>query len=583
MDNEYKKKYLKYKIKYLELMKTNLIGGVAECPQVGFHQHINECVHDSLLMILLYSDDFSERIQRLFDSLKFDIKDCKSIASMHFNKFFIPIQIEKTNESEFDKESMSYITNIYERYINEKKEFVEKGLIASLSSRAERVWPVYAAPTKQITRTLPRLQRRDSINESLSCNFSLFKLTNINILKDFTFKYTHNKHGATYLHNLTAISMINYYLTNYRPPSIFGATSTSGTEKKQFLSMRSYDLFEIFMINELQYIDTPDLHKILDEIKDRLHELYSLINYSKNLLGISLSLGIKEDFEASGHEVAFMKCNNVEKFYDNNGVYDIKIDEDFDTTEGPDVPDLVKYPDYYMKKGSDLIKDFRWKDYLSDVIIKCKNELQLLKKIKDREEIIRKINELLNSFSALFTSNDNIKKYLKDGKDDKCGREYLKDYMIRQMKLFFINNISNERIKEEEFILANIQNILEVYTVYTNDRTYDLLRQALLLSPDSFKSVFARLAQNQNYIFIEKLIKDFKFPIIIKIECVALILNNILEQPRDENSYNLVKTLMSIKEIHMLSNDKDNLRKILEFMRQYRYYSSYSDLLKIDF
>ena len=79
MNNDYKSKYLKYKNKYLALkqdiyiskqsvdtlnyknkylkFKNELIGG-ANCPQVGFHQHISECLHDSFLMIVLYSDNF---------------------------------------------------------------------------------------------------------------------------------------------------------------------------------------------------------------------------------------------------------------------------------------------------------------------------------------------------------------------------------------------------------------------------------------------------------------------------------------------------------------------------------------------
>ncbi len=578
---DYKEKYLKYKTKYLQL-KKKIIGG-ANCPQLGFHQHIGECVHDSLLMILLYSDNFSERIQTLFDSSNFRLEDCITEAESPFNKFFMPIQIETVPYSsflDFSRYSKDYLKNIFERYQNEKLSFTENSFELSLSSRAERIWPVYAAPTKSITRTLPRTNRRDSINESLLCNFSLFNLTNINMLKDLTFKYTHNEHGMTHFHNLTAISIINYYLTNYRPPSIFGATSTSGTETKQFLSMRGYSLFEIFMIDELQNTQNiSELHKILDEINKRLHELYGLINYAKNLLGISLSLGIKENLEASGHEVAFIKCNNVNKFYDNNGVYDIEIEEDFNTQEGPNVPSLVTYPDYYMKKGADLIKDFRWKDYLLDVIVNCRRGLTDLK-IQNRDEIIKQINVLLNSFSALFTANDTIKQYLKDGRsgtDNKCGREYLEEYIIRHMNFIFINNISNEANKEKEYILANIRNILEVFTVYTNDRTYDILSKALEMIPEEFENVFFRLARFQNTTLLAKLIKDYKLPTNIKLQCIISIINDILEQPYEKINDELIKLLLTnIKQVGDISRYSDEFKGILESMKTKPYYRDYS-------
>jgi hypothetical protein len=111
-------------------------------------------------------------------------------------------------------------------------------------------------------------------------------------------------------------------------------------------------------------------------------------------------------------------------------VNDIELDEDFDLTETPDVPELVKYPDYYMKKEADLTVDFRWKEYLLDTISNCGSELHELLSTpsRDKDTLISDIKKLFESFSALFDVSPSIAKY--GGRNGRCGREYLNDYLI---------------------------------------------------------------------------------------------------------------------------------------------------------
>ena len=68
MNNDYfKQKYLKYKQKYLELK------GGAHCPRLGFHQYTGQCWNDAFQMIILYSNEISEPIQKMFNNPEFKL------------------------------------------------------------------------------------------------------------------------------------------------------------------------------------------------------------------------------------------------------------------------------------------------------------------------------------------------------------------------------------------------------------------------------------------------------------------------------------------------------------------------------
>ncbi len=570
---DYKQKYLKYKDKYLKLKNKYLIGG-SNCPQVGFHQHINECWHDSFLMIILYSDNFSERLQRLFDSSNFNIDECLRRHIELSEQIFIPIQIETSSKLQllkFEENAKNYIKNIYERYKNEKRRFTESRLELSLSSDTENIRPVYAAPTEIATRTLPKIARLDSINESLMCSYSSYELTNMNLLEHTKRTYSHNNHIGIYLHDLNNINLINYYLTNYMPHNIFFPADDD--MKKKFLYTKSFKLVEMFLIRDLQNINIDDFSAIINEIYDKITFVESFIK-STNLLGITLSVSSRDLLEGiesvSNHMVAFMKCNGDEKFYDNNGVHDIDVGEPFEIPPEPkDTSKLVKYQDYYMKKQGDLMMKFEWKKYLLDVIAKCRSKLFILNRSnsKDKPFIIKNIHDAFSSLSELFQPGPN-----------KCGREYLDTHLITDMEFIFVNNIEGN-IKDE-YISANIDNILRDYLFYTNDRVYDLVSTILQKYPDSnlFQDVFFKLAQFENHTLLSKLIKDTKQSIELKFECIHTIINDILEQPHEQINENLIKVFMSsIRDIMTLNafmSFKEQLVSMMKSKPYYYYYSS---------
>jgi hypothetical protein len=71
----YYAKYLKYKNKYLHLKQQS--GGVLQCLNYGFRQHLGECWHDSLSMLLMQSDKTNEEY----------IEKCKFLNTKNGDKY----------------------------------------------------------------------------------------------------------------------------------------------------------------------------------------------------------------------------------------------------------------------------------------------------------------------------------------------------------------------------------------------------------------------------------------------------------------------------------------------------------------
>jgi hypothetical protein len=119
----YKNKYLKYKNKYLELKK--IVGGGPYCPRFGLHQSEQACWHDSLLMILLYSDQIGPILQNFFtltlESLLEMIRN-----HLHTNGYIQTIlrnntTLNKSNMYSYIQLCLQYVNTVYSRYHNEKK------------------------------------------------------------------------------------------------------------------------------------------------------------------------------------------------------------------------------------------------------------------------------------------------------------------------------------------------------------------------------------------------------------------------------------------------------------------------------
>ena len=414
---DYKNKYLKYKNKYLSLRdkylnifseehktkgynKNKLIGG-ANCPILGYYQHKGECWHDSLSMVLLYSDGLSGHIQNVFEN-DFNIDECIESAKQN-PPFLIPKNIEDKDYDEFIQLSKIYISELQSRYINEKL-------------------PIKTLLDKSPIKTL---FRRNSKSETLSCTYTIYEIMNINIYPKYFKTWKLDSHGGNLFNDVIIISLFNYFLLNYFPNKV--------EKQLKFINMKTIDLYnpKEFDPNFLVY-KLDDL-KLDSYIKSLLVNISLLDDKLNNCIGIVLNIyhkykidktfgEIKEDPNISGHIMSFIKCNDKLFFYDNNGV--IEDDPNYESDEDhDDDPQVYQSYSYKLRKsGRKLLVEFDWIKYLRDRIAFAKPMLESLMSM-DRIHKLELLKIILLSFSEFI--------YIKKTKEKiSYGRDYLKDYFI---------------------------------------------------------------------------------------------------------------------------------------------------------
>jgi hypothetical protein len=323
---DYYNKYILYKTKYLQLKKQ--FGG-ANCPVIGFTQHLGECWSDSILTTLLYSDNISEPIQELFDTHfnnSGNFNPPKSwfdyIHNHDENILLLPPNITRSDFGLFIKEGILLIEQLFNRYRNDKK---PKALVRK---DYELEYILKLKPTSAVSIPLVRT-RSNSIDMSLGCIESLFKIVNINIKEEDIKEYKKESHGGHLMHSFMYINIINYFLIGYYyyiKPEL------------QTISEHNYYILNDIIIptdNYLYYLNIKkktDLSVIEKKLKENIYKgVYMSINNSKN----------------QAHSIAFITCNDTDFFYDNN------------STNEKIIQPLIK---------------FEWRQYLISKIDKAKSE-----------------------------------------------------------------------------------------------------------------------------------------------------------------------------------------------------------------
>jgi hypothetical protein len=361
---DYKNKYLKYKNKYLSLrdkylnifseeyktkgynknkylsLKKSLKGG-ANCPKVGFFQHIGECWHDAFSMVLLYSDGLSEHIQNVFDN-NFNVDECIEYAKQNSDRCLLPKNIKAKDYDKFIYHARQYISELYSRYMNDKKDFLEDLVLAS-------------NPPIDFSRA-----RRNSITETLVCTKSIMDIRNINIKPEFKRDYTFEYHGATrffyeFSYEIIAIELFNYLLLNYFPLTPYNLPI-----KKKFIHNETIyikaDIINILDLETLNEINMDELIRLYQEIL-KLESLIDVCN------GVIIHLYDNENY-ASAHAAAFIKCKDKEFFYDNNSVIPGENVKEYIHDES----ELFNKSDKYRINKKTVLKEFKWKTYLKEYV-----------------------------------------------------------------------------------------------------------------------------------------------------------------------------------------------------------------------
>ena len=415
----YEEKYLKYKNKYLDLKEylSKMNGGVVQCPKIGFHQHEGECWHDALSTSLLFTDGISEDIQELFNvkdisELQIHGKSLNELSILGNDK--IPLSILPLNFEYSDKKDRdtlityvkSYITNMYNRYNNEKKPLDIS--IFKIATKADKKVQIYKESP----------YRQESFDLSLACVEGIFNIVAHNNINPRL--YDKEDHGGATVHTLITLNIISYFLLN-----------TPNKKPHYFLNFSIFDIEEIFNNNSMESIkkNLENMIKILDDticveinlfsmydtFTDEYTEMEDIDTYYKSFIGIKNRNGKDIDPTDNGHSQCFYKCGGKEKYYDDNGI-------------NP----------FQFNNNTNLSIDFNWKKYLREII----------------EEILSTITEENKS--------DFFSKFSKMYFDEQYGIKYKKTNKTRIYKFKLIRKI--EYIKENQ-----INNLAENFDIYINN------------------------------------------------------------------------------------------------------------------
>ena len=272
-------------------------GGEGSCPpeKKGFTQHSGECWNDSDMMIFCFTDGIKEKVQVFFtfidslillnpsielEKILLSLYD-KTFDAEHIENFnlFIPFNINYIDDSKndykfFKRYAISYISNMYRRY----KNLINENIQRLETLRKER--PI---------ESLESLKRVESFNRSLSCIMSNYNLENINIKVK---KENRNRRGGSVLNTYFSLCIINYFIMTYHYEEVV-----------QNYSNVSYLNFEVY--SKFTNADISDV-------------LAVSINASE----------LNENKIIIHHKTAFIKCNGISYFYDDNGVIDTSNDDE---------------------------------------------------------------------------------------------------------------------------------------------------------------------------------------------------------------------------------------------------------------
>jgi hypothetical protein len=374
---DYKTKYLKYKMKYLQLK------GGGKCPKIGHRQHLGECWHDAFLMIILYGDGISEHIQHIFDNVYVEEIEGMLVYMIRNldipeNYFLTPLHINMKNEKDYDNFNIcagNYIKFLHERYKNEKRDLI----------------PIEGVDPKQ-------LYRQQSIVPAIRCPEFIFEMANYRSTKPTIFEL--QNHGGDILEYYMITTFLNYYLLNFKINEALTGQLT------KFIKLDVVDIYSAFGECNITAI---------------LNMCDKIINLVDNSQGVIINSRMFKDsipnFENTrAHAQAFLVCDGKEYFYDDNGVELIMKQRGSgpETDERRKIEEKQKIEDFLTEHGNryagkDYITNtmclFDWKKFMKET---CRD---IRTKLEDRRSYMTNLSpeeakQLLFKFSDFYDGYD---------------------------------------------------------------------------------------------------------------------------------------------------------------------------------
>ncbi len=425
------------------------------CTLYGLKQHKGECWHDALSTVFLFTDGIKEIIQYIF---RYPIQEILSKITHNIRRgiipeYYLPINIEEKDLDLFLKNIYEYIKELHFIFNNIKQyEDAMKVSDDESDNNSKNEEPA----TKKVLH-LPRIQRQPSRDESIKCTQYIYNLYNINRLPEKKKEFDPNSHGGGNMQFLIQLNIINYTFMNY----------FRNEKPVEYLYAESID-FNFY----LQNISTNFTNIVLRKnyISLLILHLERLIrDILPNTLGVNINCINIYKRAGDSHAQSFISCDNVDYFYDNNGVDDKNT---LDFHEGiDDLQTTMKFPwrEYLNNKFSSIIK------YLKE------NFMDDSQFVGDNRELkIFELSILLNSISDFYNDHisfDNNGNILKG----KIGRNYLNKFYIFNLDFILKSNEINEmdynlkNIKYINFIERNRQNyindkIIKINTSFTKEK-----------------------------------------------------------------------------------------------------------------
>lgn len=490
----YKAKYLKYKQKYLELKGGKI------CPNVGFHQHIGECWHDSYSMLMLYTDNISDNIQNVlenytksFESIEDLVEDILNFAENNENlKIYLPLNIDSSVYDKFKKYSRNYITNLFKRYLNEKLKLA-KDVIVPKKKKAQEMG----------------LVRQASFRESLMCTSSVFNILNLNNLEKKEIDLINE--AGLHEKNLYFITcLLNYYLMNYILPDDLKRKTPE--EIKEIPENYIYNQFVNFNVVFDTKVGSKDLISRLTQIKETINNCdginIGVLRYNPKLSPEGMFI-VNEEYSL-GHMLCMFTCDKKEYFFDNEGIHlykqlggegteintqneslaslasvasvaesDVKEAVEKRFGEGVfDVHDAVNPREIFKS-----FTEFKWKKYFSDtidkIIIEIKKNQEIKKPQKEYYGLLRESLSLFlrsnEKYKNVHIENIQLYKHIKFEKGKTIAQKETTYYagLIKALDYWYILDqykIDSERI--DNFIENNNTKMLDLLFKSEYNREY---------------------------------------------------------------------------------------------------------------